>query len=153
MPEPKATLHLICGLPGSGKTTLAKAIEAEKGVVRFSPDEWLIALGHGLYDAAARERVEALQWQLAQRLLRVSVSVILENGFWSRSERDIYRQVARELDAETRIHYLDVKLSELKRRITRRNETVSAPAQVTPDDIDSWALLFEPPTKKEMEAY
>jgi predicted kinase len=141
----------MCGLPGSGKSTLAKAKEEETGAVRLSPDEWLMALGHDLYDEVSREKVEALQWKLAQRLLSASVSVILENGFWSRSERDAYRKVARELNAATRIHYLHVELGELKRRIATRNENMPVSAQVSPDDIDSWAALFDPPTKEEME--
>jgi predicted kinase len=85
------TFHMICGLPGSGKSTLAKEIEAQTGAVRFARDEWLLDLGHQLYDEAARAKVEALQWKLAQRLLSAGVSVILENGFWSKSERDLER--------------------------------------------------------------
>jgi len=34
------TLIVICGLPYSGKTTLAR-IEAERPAVRLSPDEWI----------------------------------------------------------------------------------------------------------------
>jgi hypothetical protein len=34
-----ATLHLMCGLPGSGKTTLAERIERESNALRLSP-EW-----------------------------------------------------------------------------------------------------------------
>jgi len=33
------TLHLTTGLPGTGKTTLAKEIEASTGAVRLTPDE------------------------------------------------------------------------------------------------------------------
>jgi len=32
-------LHLICGLPGSGKTTLAKKLEREHTAIRLCPDE------------------------------------------------------------------------------------------------------------------
>jgi predicted kinase len=35
-----ATLHLMIGLPGSGKTTLAKKLEAELGALRLTPEEW-----------------------------------------------------------------------------------------------------------------
>jgi predicted kinase len=34
------TLHLMVGLPGSGKTTLAKKLEGELGALRLTPDEW-----------------------------------------------------------------------------------------------------------------
>jgi predicted kinase len=50
---------MICGLPGSGKTTLARRVEAESAAVRFTPDEWMAALGFHIYDEA-RDRVEAV---------------------------------------------------------------------------------------------
>ena len=39
-----ATLFLMCGLPGSGKTTLAKRIERERGALRLTHDEWIARL-------------------------------------------------------------------------------------------------------------
>jgi predicted kinase len=40
-----ARLILICGLPGSGKTTLAKELEPGVPAIRLSPDEWKHDLG------------------------------------------------------------------------------------------------------------
>jgi predicted kinase len=151
MTERTPTFHMICGLPGSGKSTLAKEIEAQTGAVRFAPDEWLLDLGHHLYDEAARAKAEALQWKLAQRLLSAGVSVILENGFWSKSERDAYREAAGKLNAETRLHYLNVALGELKRRIIQRNQDMADEALfVDPEDIDLWAASFEAPREEEI---
>jgi predicted kinase len=141
----------ICGLPGSGKSTLAKEIEAQTGAVRFAADEWLLDLGRHLYDGAARAKVEALQWKLAQRLLSAGVSVILENGFWSKSERDAYHEAAGKLQAETRLHYLNVALGELKLRIIQRNQDIADEALfVDPEDVDLSAASFEAPTEEEI---
>lgn len=38
------TVFLLCGLPGSGKTTLAQQIERERRAIRLAPDEWIAAL-------------------------------------------------------------------------------------------------------------
>ena len=38
-----ARLLLTCGLPGSGKTTLARRLATERGAVRLSKDEWMAA--------------------------------------------------------------------------------------------------------------
>ncbi|BBE24631.1 hypothetical protein MN0502_35140 (plasmid) [Arthrobacter sp. MN05-02] len=35
------TLHLMVGLPGVGKTTLAAKIQEESGALRLTPDEWM----------------------------------------------------------------------------------------------------------------
>jgi Predicted kinase len=145
-----ATLHLICGLPGSGKTTLARRLETEGAGLRLSPDEWMLALGYNLYDKQPRARIEQLQWDLAQQLLAKGVSVILENGFWSRQERKTYREIAGSLGAQTRLHYLAVPIDELKRRIIERNESAPAGAVVDPDDLRVWARVFQAPTEDEL---
>ena len=85
------TLYLICGLPSSGKTTLAGQLEYERRGLRLSPDEWMWSLSIDFYDGTKRVAVEALQWEVAARALNLGVDVILEKGFSSRCERDDYR--------------------------------------------------------------
>ena len=100
---------LLCGLPGSGKTTTARRLAAETGGVRFCPDEWMTALAIDLFDEPARAKVEALQWELAQELLALGQTVIIEWGVWSRVERDVARERARELGAVVELVVLDVR--------------------------------------------
>lgn len=38
--SPKPTLILFCGLPGSGKTTLAKRLEKQGRGIRICTDDW-----------------------------------------------------------------------------------------------------------------
>ena len=45
----QATLFIICGLPGAGKTTLAKKIEGSLSAVRMSADDWMTALSINLH--------------------------------------------------------------------------------------------------------
>ena len=141
----------MCGLPGSGKTTLAKQLSKECNAVRFSPDEWLYELGLDFYDDKARIRVEKLQWQLAQELLKSGNSVILENGFWLKAERDNYRSLASQWGVSTKIYFLDMNLEELKDRLIERNKlcTPIVP-KVNLDNLTKWAALFEPPTEEEL---
>ena len=91
----EARLILICGLPGSGKTTFAKELAPQVPAVRLSPDEWKHDLGIDYYDEQRRVQLENRLWQLGQELLTLGQSVILENGFWTREERDELRLAAR----------------------------------------------------------
>ena len=77
----------------------------------------MVALGFDIQDEQARDHIEALFWKLAQRLLALGQSVILESGFWSRSDRDEKRLGARALGVDGELHYLEVPLEERWRRI------------------------------------
>ena len=97
-------LILICGLPGSVKSTLAKVFEAKLPAIRFFADDWPDALGVNLYREDMRAKVEALQWKVAQDMLRLGQIVIVEWGTWARSERDALPLAARELGAAVELH-------------------------------------------------
>src|SRR5258708_37135065 len=84
-------LIIVCGLPGSGKTTLAKALESKLRAIRFSPDDWMDALSLNVWDEEKRGKIEALQWKFTQELLALGLTVIIEWGTWGRSARDTLR--------------------------------------------------------------
>lgn len=74
-------LIILCGLPGSGKTTLAKRMEHAWPIVRLGADEWMAGLCVDLYDEDFCDRLETCLTTLALRLLRLGQSVVLEYGF------------------------------------------------------------------------
>ncbi|MBB5083779.1 AAA family ATPase [Nonomuraea endophytica] len=146
----KARLIVLCGLPGSGKTTLAKKLAAESPGVRLCPDEWLAKLGIDLFDESARERLEAVLREHAYELLSLGQTVILEFGFWAREERDEVRLRARAIGAAVELRYLDVPLDELWRRLEVRNGTGTPDtAVVTRAMIEQWAGQIEAPDQDE----
>jgi predicted kinase len=148
--DSRARLVIVCGLPGSGKTTLATRLEAGLNAVRFCADEWMDALSVNLWNEEARARIEALQWGLAQRLLALGNVVILEWGTWSRSERDMLRARARDLGAAVELHYVFASPEVLFRRIEQR--AMEAPP-ITREHIAQWHEVFEAPTEEEMSQY
>lgn len=154
MADGSPQLVLICGLPGAGKSMLARRLEAEIPAVRLCGDEWLADLGIDLYDEATRERLEVLFWHVAQRILILGTSVILESGFWLRSDRDEKRIGARALGAAVTLHYLDVPIDELWRRIDLRNAAGGwGVAPITRDQLETWAGYFEAPDPEEFALF
>ena len=111
-------------------------------------------LGADLSDEAldaARDPVESALWDLAARVLELGVDVVLDFGFWSRSEREEFRARATQLGAGSELHFMDVPEETLITRLATRN------AQLPPGTfwIDEarlrlWSGWFEPPTGEEL---
>ena len=89
---------------------------------------------------ADREKVEHELWRLAQDILRLGLSVVLDFGLWARIERDEMRSAARGLGVGVELHYLDVPTDELWRRIEARNsEPPWDSYPIGRADLDEWA--------------
>ena len=145
-----AKLIIVCGLPGSGKTTLAKRLEGKLHAVRLAPDEWMDSLSINLYDEDMRARIEALQWEFGQRLLRLGLVVIIEWGTWGRTERDALRLGARDLGAAVELYHLSAPADVLFDRIQRRNRE-NPP--ITREVVFQWLQTFQAPTQEEMALF
>ena len=150
----EARLILTCGLPGAGKTKLATELAADRSAVLLTKDEWLWALGSTPWDETTREKVEHELWRLTQELLRLGVSVVLDFGLWARIERDEMRSAARGLGVGVELHYLEVPIDELWRRIEGRNSEppwVSHPIRRA--DLDGWLRVFQAPDATELALF
>ena len=154
MPDSPTRLVLICGLPASGKSTLARQLARKIPAIRLNKDEWTTRLGADVWDDVFRVRLEQQLWALSQELLARGQSVILEWGHWARVERDEKRLGARAVGVGVELHYLDVPLEELIERAERRNasgEWTAAP--MTRAHFEAWATIFQPPDEDEFLLY
>jgi predicted kinase len=144
-------LVLICGLPASGKTTLARELAPKIRAIRLDEDEWMAQLGVDLWDEEFRDRLGRQLWALTQELLARGQSVILEWGHWARVERDEKRLGARALGVGVELHYLDAPLEDLIERAERRNATGEWSASpMTRAHFEEWVTIFQPPRKEEL---
>jgi predicted kinase len=147
----RTRLVLLCGLPASGKTTLARELADAYGAVRLNPDEWELALGVDPFDEAFQARLEAAFWDLTQRLLALGTSVVLEWGFWARSERDEKREVARRIGVAVELRFLNPPYEELVRRVLARHS--AGGIAITEDHMERYRRAFQPPTDEELRLY
>ena len=146
----------MVGLAGAGKTTLARELEAESGALRLTPDDWIDTLyGEDLPREkldAVRQPIEDHAWFLADMTLRKGIDVILDFGFWGRSERDDYRARGEALGARVEIVYVEVSWEELVERLEKRNSALG-PGEFyvgLEEARRNWDL-FQVPTSDELE--
>ena len=114
-------LVLICGLPASGKSTLARSLASSIPAIRLDKDGWATALGTDPWDDEFRVLLEQQLWLLSLDLLARGQSVILEWGHWARVERDEKRLAVRHWGVQVELHYLKAPLEELIERAAHRN--------------------------------
>ncbi len=149
--KPQPTLVLLCGLPASGKSALARELaEAYRGV-RLDPDAWELALDVDPFDEGFQARLEGQFWELAQQLLALGTSVVLEWGFWGRAERDEKRDMARTLGVAVELRFLDVPYEELVRRVVARH--AAGGIAITEAHMERYRAMFQPPTDEELLLY
>jgi predicted kinase len=151
--EKTGRLVVVCGLPASGKTTLGIRLETEYGAIRFSPDEWMEAIGVDLFDERTRERIEGLQWQFALRLLELGQIVVIEWGTWGRDERDALREGARALGAAVELRFLDEPLEVLWDRVRARDMERRLGRPLTRAELHIYAAKFQRPDTLELALY
>lgn len=152
-----ATLHLIVGLPCSGKTTLARDLERSLPALRLTPDEWHLRLfGDDLNHPKHNTRhnlIETMLWEIAERALKMGTNVILDFGFWAKVERDDYRARAARLGAQTQIHFQDIPLATLIARLAERNAAQTPGTfQIDEARLREWSNLFQPPDADELQS-
>ena len=150
-----ATLHLMVGLPCSGKTTLARKLEQERSALRLTPDEWQLPLfGQDAEEPEHDSRhslIEAMLWKIASRALELGTNVILDFGFWAREEREDYRLRAKQLGASSEVHFLDVSEDELLKRLEERNsQPLKESFYISVEMMKPWLDVFQRPTPDEL---
>jgi predicted kinase len=149
-----ATLHLLHGFTGSGKTTFARKLEKELLALRFTPDEWIVQLyGNNPPEEHCLEyfdRVTNLIWKLTMELLRSERDVILDFGFWSRVSRDEARSKAQAAGAKVKLYFISCAEETMRQRVLERSAELPAGAlSIDEHAIQLFKARFEPLGKDE----
>jgi len=145
----------MCGLPGSGKTTLASSLAKKNNKVKvFSPDQEMLTQNSPLKDEEARRRIEEKQWASAIDFITRGGTAILENGFWGKAERELKYQQAKAIGCRVELIFLDVPEDELKQRIQKRNLTItSTNDRISQQEFKTYTRLFDRPDQAELNRF
>ena len=149
---PSATMFLMVGLPGAGKTTRAEELAAAHRALRLTPDHWMIPLFGDSMAEGKRWVVEGRLISLALQALRLGTGVVLDYGLWGRDERSALRWLARSVGAACQVVYVPVDRDVQLARIAHRQAT--APRRTFPmseADVDRWREEFQVPDAAELE--
>jgi predicted kinase len=156
-----ATLNVIFGPCGAGKTTYAHAFARREGAVPFILDEW----GARLFGPDVRGPIEhawmlerlgrcvAQIWSTATAVLAAGSSVILDTGGMRRADRARIRQLAEATGRPLQWHFVDAPQAVRRARVAARNtakgETFAR--EVTPEMFEFLEGLYEAPEPAELE--
>ena len=156
-----ATLHLIFGPCGAGKTTYAHALARRENAVPFVLDEWGVRLFgpdvQGPLDFGFMlerlTRCNALIWSTATAVLAAGTSVVLDLGLMRREQRERIRKLAQEGGLAVQWHFVDAPQAVRRARVAGRNETKGETfaAEVPPEMFDMFEALYEAPEPAELE--
>jgi len=120
-----ATLHIVHGFIGSGKTHYSTRLAESTKAIRLNADEWCAVNfsaeeQNTTWDKCFSMAIEHL-WQETEKALADGKDVILDFGFWARESRDHARGKAKAIGAEVKHHYIHVpdhiSFERMKKRI------------------------------------
>jgi len=155
-----AKVVLICGKICAGKSTYAKKLAMEQHMVWLSCDDIMLSLFgdnvNELYEEY-HDKVEKFLLKQATNILLSGISVILDFGFWGRSERTQITNDFRVKNIDCEWHYIDVSDSTLYKNIEKRNADIinnGCNEYYTDDELISKCLhFFEVPEREEMDVW
>lgn len=120
-----ATVHLLHGMPGCGKTHFAAKLTVSRRCVLLSHDEWVVGLLGSRPTTeqleAVRPSIQELIWKHAERVIHCGVDVVLDSGFWRRRDRNEARARVQRIGATHILYSFDCQASLAWKRVKERN--------------------------------
>ncbi|NIP40242.1 MAG: AAA family ATPase [Candidatus Aenigmarchaeota archaeon] len=143
-------LYIVCGLPGTGKTTLAKRIADETKSFLLNTD---IIRRKVIYDPEYTEREKSLIYNLlfemAEKFLLTGKNVILDGTFYKEELRDRAKEIAKKTRNKFRIIEI-VCSEEIIRKVMEKREKKESESDADFEVYRKIKKEFEPIQEKHL---
>lgn len=154
-----ATIYMLCGRIGTGKTTYAQRLRQTLGAAVLSCDDLMLALFDDCIGFERHQqmlaRCKQYLYRQAEELLEAGIPVVLDFGFWDARERAGVRGRFSRLGHRVELHYLDRDADTVRSFIARRNHAIQTRGlRAYPMDEEKLAFfgaMFQPPTPDEVD--
>lgn len=147
----KPTLHLLMGLPGSGKTTLAKQLQTITGAARMSSDEHrLLIYPDPTFSQDEHDNLYEMIDHNVEHLLETGHDVIYDANLNRKVHRDEKYQLAQKTGARTILWWVQADTGLAKQRRVEEQVKKLLPKDETSEELfDRIAELIEEPDENE----
>lgn len=141
----------MCGPAGSGKSTVARRLEDEDGLVRLSFDQeaWRRGIRSMPLPPDVHREIECELRSRLVALVAAGADVVLDFSFWSRDARESYRDLLRPLGVEPETIFLATPRHVVLERMRARRAAHQDDYALSDDLIALYVDHFEPPTDDE----
>lgn len=153
-----AKVLLICGKICAGKSTYAKKLARERSAVWLSCDDLMLSLfgeDIGALHDRYHDSAEGFLLRQAAHIAGLGLPVILDFGFWGRSERAGITDRFRRQNLDVEWHYIDTSDQALFAQMKKRNDDIAqngAREYLTDEGlIRKCIAAFEPPDRGEVD--
>ena len=147
--------YIISGFIGAGKTTFARKLEKETGAIRVTKDEWIIKIfgnkitldnNFEVYD----KNITKLATDIVFRILKAGKDVIIDEGFWVKSQRDDIKKKIINVGAKPILYHVQCCVEKMRERVvTRSNSPPEDSFEISGEMFDSYLKYWQPPEEDE----
>lgn len=153
-------VFLICGKICCGKSTYAEQLRSKYNAVILSVDEIMLSIFGDHTGEKHDEYCKNVQKYLFEKSLEfiyIGVSVILDWGFWQKTDREFAKDFYRSKKIVCELHFIDISEKTWKQRIAMRNDMLSR-GKLNAYCVDEnlarkFDSIFEYPDKDEIDVF